>query len=646
MLKKILVLVLFTIFSLNIYSETLDSLLIELKNTSQDTVRVNLLYKVSKNIYTQNPDSAKAYILEALAISEKENFTLGIANSYLMLGRICFVKSDYELGIENNLKALKYYKKISDNQGIVDSYLNIGNIYSQQEKYIQGVQINLLSLKYLEKLKDKEGLCYAHLSIGSILLKNKNFRSAKKFFVQAIDMACEIHDTLKLVQGYNNLGSIYLEEENFEKSLFFYNKALNINQKVNNKRSQAFNLGNIANVYNYQKKFSEALVYYLKSKQIFEEIGEKTFITFSHYNIGNLLFNQSRFDEAATYFYESIEKANEIGNRNIILMANKKLAELYASQKDYLSAYNCRLNFDSIKEKIIEEDNLQKLTDLEKKYESEKNEKEIFKLNLINIEHNLAEEKSRLTSLSLSVSVIILFAGGIVLYKRNKEKKGINLKLETAVKDRTIRLENQNLEKELMLKEIHHRVKNNLQLISSLLNLQLHYNPTMSAPQVVAQFNNKIKCMAMIHDKLYAATDFKSLNVKEYFSDLCYFIKSMSDSPLTEMEFNIESHDLPLDKMIPCGLILNELVSNSLKHGITVEPKGRVRVEFQKTGSIYCLRVVDNGIGFPGEIDFKNLDSLGLTLVHSLVEQLNGEIKFIKDKETTVLVCFSLDKQA
>ncbi|MDQ3192413.1 MAG: tetratricopeptide repeat protein [Bacteroidota bacterium] len=611
-------------------------------NKAKDTTRINLLCEIATSIYTENPDSAIIYSKEAFLLSEKNNYTKGIAQSYLINGRILFVKSDYHLALNEFLKALRYYKLIENDKGIVDTYLNIANIYNHQEKYAKSVKINLISLKYLEKSNDKEGICYAYLSIGGNLLKNNQFKSAKKFFIYAIELSSEIHDTLKLVQSYNNLGNIYLEEELFEKSLYFYNKALEINQKVNNKRSQAFNYGNIANVYNYQKNFSDALKYYLISKQIFEEIGEKTFITFSYYNIGNLLFNQKKHNEAKTYFYTSIEKANEIGNRNINLMANKKLAELYAHQHDYLSAYKYWLNHDSIKEMIIKEDNLQKISELEKRYETEKKQKEINQLHLINVNHKLEEEKSKWTNLSLSVSLIVLITGGGILIKRNKEKKNINRNLELAVKERTMQLEAQNSEKELMLKEIHHRVKNNLQLISSLLKLQLHYYPNMSAEHVVDQFSNKIKCMAMIHDKLYAATDFNNLKVKDYFSDLCNLIKSMSDSPKTEILFNFENHELPLDRMIPCGLILNELVSNSLKHGYNLKSKGLIQVNFYKQETSYNLSVVDNGKGFRNDIDFENLSSLGLSIVHDLVEQLNGNISFQKEKdnETIVLINF------
>jgi len=195
-------------------------------------------------------------------------------------------------------------------------------------------------------------------------------------------------------------------------------------------------------------------------------------------------------------------------------------------------------------------------------------------------------------------------------------------------------------EKDILLQEIHHRVKNNMQIISSLLNLQITYLDDKEAVNLLKESQNRVRSMAIIHEKLYQSNDFTKINLTEYINSLVnglfysYSIKNHINSII-----NVDDVELNIETAIPVGLILNELVSNSLKHGFTTD-SGEVYIKLKTIDDNYEMIVGDNGIGFPKDIDFKNTESLGLQLVNNLVNQIDGEIELNINDGTEFKITF------
>ncbi|MBI4682149.1 MAG: HAMP domain-containing protein [Nitrospirae bacterium] len=197
-------------------------------------------------------------------------------------------------------------------------------------------------------------------------------------------------------------------------------------------------------------------------------------------------------------------------------------------------------------------------------------------------------------------------------------------------------------EKEVLLKEIHHRVKNNMQVISSLLNLQARQ---ISDKQYIELFNesrNRIASMALVHEKLYNSKDLTNIDFKDYINCLANELFSFYGISPKKILLKISSENirLPIDTAIPCGLIINELVSNSLKYAFPEGKNGEINIILDKTSAddndnFYNLTVSDNGIGIPGDLDIRRLKSLGLQLVITLVEhQLKGGMQLDRSKGT------------
>jgi PAS domain S-box-containing protein len=184
-------------------------------------------------------------------------------------------------------------------------------------------------------------------------------------------------------------------------------------------------------------------------------------------------------------------------------------------------------------------------------------------------------------------------------------------------------------EKEVLLREIHHRVKNNLQIISSILNLQSGYITDKHSLEVFEESKNRVRSMALIHEKLYQNESLSRLSLKEYVQELVVNLVNSyrRDSKNVESKIEIEEISLATDMAIPLGLIINELVSNSLKYAFPQAREGLIFISITKEeNNKYKMIVGDNGVGFPKDFDYKNTNTLGLQLVTSLVSQLNGEI--------------------
>jgi PAS domain S-box-containing protein len=198
-------------------------------------------------------------------------------------------------------------------------------------------------------------------------------------------------------------------------------------------------------------------------------------------------------------------------------------------------------------------------------------------------------------------------------------------------------------EKEVLLKEVHHRVKNNLQVISSILNLQTSYVKDKETANMLKECQNRIKTMAYIHESLYQTKDFLHINFGEYIINLVknLFYSYDANQQKIKANFDVDTIFLNLDTSIPCGLIINELVSNAFKYAFADNSQGFITVKVKKLENNKIKMIVaDNGKGIPHHIDYKNTESLGLQLVNILAEQINGTITLNKTNGTIFEIIF------
>lgn len=199
-------------------------------------------------------------------------------------------------------------------------------------------------------------------------------------------------------------------------------------------------------------------------------------------------------------------------------------------------------------------------------------------------------------------------------------------------------------EKEVLLKEIHHRVKNNLQIVSSLLSLQANHMQDQRAREMLKETQRRVKSMSIIHEKLYRASDLAQIDFADYIRELAndLFRSYHISADRITLELTLADAVLSVETALPCGLILNELISNCLKHAFPAGRTGEIRIELRSpSDGMFVLTVSDNGIGLPQGLDFRTTTSLGLQLVVTLAEQVRGTIELDRHEGTTFRLLFA-----
>jgi len=259
---------------------------------------------------------------------------------------------------------------------------------------------------------------------------------------------------------------------------------------------------------------------------------------------------------------------------------------------------------------------------------AEKLQLELTQKAILNIAEDAEEEKARLHDTQRAVLNILddLGAEKALL----QATQGEVLRSEQAMR-LSLR------EKEVLLKEIHHRVKNNLQVISSLLNLQARYLTDPAAREIFNESQNRVQSIALVHEKLYQSPDLSHVNFSEYTAALLDNLFDNYNAPGRGISkaIDVGGVRLTIDVAIPCGLIVNELVTNALKHAFPDGREGKVRVVLTEEGENLSLAVEDDGVGMPETVDPRNTGSLGLDLVFTFAEQLDARVEVERQGGTT-----------
>jgi PAS domain S-box-containing protein len=253
--------------------------------------------------------------------------------------------------------------------------------------------------------------------------------------------------------------------------------------------------------------------------------------------------------------------------------------------------------------------------------------------NRLTVETFLKRQDNSQINVEINISLVRFSDDAyIVMVARDiTERKAFENALKSSIK-----------EKEVLIREIHHRVKNNMQIISSLLNLQKQYVHDEEASSVLLESQNRVKSMAMIHEKLYKTQNFSEINFGDYITSLVddLFSSYGSYSGRIKKEMIFDEIMLGLETAIPCGLIISELVTNTLKYAFPNQMEGEFRIEMYEIDGLYHLIISDNGVGIPPNINFDKTETLGLVLVDSLVNQLEGTVELERNGGTKFKIIF------
>jgi len=401
-----------------------------------------------------------------------------------------------------------------------------------------------------------------------------------------------------------------------------------------------------ADCYQALNKPQLAEKYYLQVIDAFEARNYKdSYYYLSYKNIAEFYIKQKQYNNAATYLQKILESKNTLLPITDLAIAHQLQFKVDSANGNYLSGIKHFEAAKAITDSIFNQVKLRQTEQLQLQFETAKRDHENLVLRNNNNLQRSALEKAglsrKLISMVLIGSILVI---GLMIYLYRAKQKSNNI-----LKARQEEINNQNHqlnlllhEKEWLMKEIHHRVKNNLQIISSLLNTQSSYLDNEEALTAIRDSQNRMQAISIVHQKLYQADDMATINLGIYIEELAYSIRdSFKAQQVVRFDFDIASIRLTTADTVPLGLILNEAITNSVKYAFTDWEQGVVAISmFETKEGQYQLNIQDNGIGLPVDFDINKCSSLGINLMMGLSEQLSGKFSIHSNNGTLITIVF------
>ena len=501
------------------------------------------------------------------------------------LGYVYERKGQLDRAADYALESLRLGKKLSDKKAIALAYSDLSNLFWKQSKFEFGLEYGLKSAEIFEDL-DINDLDYGFTLyvVGNNYLALKDYQKALNYFEHSIAIG-------ERYGFYNNLSDVYISEVDLYTFLNEFEKA---------------------------KRAGENAVKYA------ELLDNNFMLMRSWLSIGKLQNIQGKYVSAIESLKKSIAIASDdFEDAFYLSQTYETLGKAYAGNHNYQEAYQAFAEYDNLKNQVFTAAADQRTSLLRTEFDVAQKE------NTIQLqEAQINRQRTRQTLIIIVVLLLVLYL--ILLYKA----------IQNNVKQNKL-LEKKNNENEFLLKEIHHRVKNNLEIVSSLLALQ---SAEINDPKIVdamQKSKHRIQSMSMVHQKLYQEKSLSSIEMKAYFEELAHYVVNVFDAGnRIEVLFEMNTLELDVDTAIPIGLIVNELVTNSLKYAFPNNQKGIIKIGLKKEHSQLFLKVSDNGIGKSDKEEYIGT-GFGTKLIQLLTRQLEGKMNL--DIENGTMVSFEFD---
>jgi len=575
--------------------------------------------------YRENaPKQSLEYAEKGLQLAQKVKDTASVSYFFTFIGVLYKNMGNYEKALEYYQKAIPINTQIKNEQGNAGIYNNIAFVYRLQGKYKSSLEYYLKSLRFFENAKSQKQVSNVLNNIGSLYSDQKNYERALDYFNQSLVIAQKLPDTLGIAFAYNNMGEVYQKQGKWKEAKFNFTQSLVWKKKKNHLRSIASGYANLGLVFQEEYKLDSAKYFLEEASKIYKQIDDTNGFIETLLRLGEVATKQNNYDIASQYYQEALNQSLKIGSKPLTEKAYKFFSEYYAQKQDYTNAYKYRILYDRAKDSLMNIESIKQINVLQAQYDDETQKKQISLLQLEKRMYGLEREAEKKTKWSLIIGIFMLFlltVGALWAY-RMKQKNNQQLEKQNDLIQQALQ------QKEILLKEIHHRVKNNLQIISSLLHLQAHKG--QNPEDLLQQSQDRIQAIAIIHEKLYKSENLQSISLAEYIENLIvYFQKTYSlEQKQIQIETQLDQVYLDIDKLIPCGLILNELITNSIKYAFNDQKQGVIKIWAKIQEDSCVLEVQDNGVGLPADLNPKKTKSLGLRLIDGLVKQIKGTWEF------------------
>jgi two-component sensor histidine kinase/tetratricopeptide (TPR) repeat protein len=559
-----------------------------------------------------NFDSAHYYarLMREDAISRKDKTSE--IKAALALG----VTHDYHNHIDS---ARHYYhlarsmsEEVHDEENLARANFNLATLEYAAGNYLLAIEEYRKTELIFKKLNNERALSRIYNNLGQVFLRSEQFTYAISYFLQSIELKKKLNDAKGQLNSFTNLSIAYRKAREYSKAVSTSGYVLALSQELVDSLAYRNELANLGEIYHEMGKPDSALVLFKEAESLLKQDDPASFKMTLWNNLADIYLLKSNYAKSKHYLQQAAAIADVDPVQKLYYL--KVQAKFFAATGQFAQAYAYQAQLMDESNKQTSETVLKKLREYEVLFETEKKEHKISSLELEKKESDLREQRSAFQRNIFVGIALALFSIAAVVLWQYRQKQKINAKLSAALAER-----------EILLKEIHHRVKNNLQVISSLLNLQSKNVKDKSVQEAVLEGRNRVKSMSIIHEHLYQKNNLTGIAMNVYIHELYQglFRAYGKDEEDIELHANIDPIVLDVDTAIPLGLIVNELLTNSLKYAFPENSTGTIRIHLKRENSALRLHVADTGIG-------KNVASasagFGMELITILAEKLKAKI--------------------
>lgn len=552
---------------------------------------------------------------------------------YELKGYFLFRLNSSDKAIEPFEKAIDHFRKGANKLGEATSCNNLAVLFNRTGNNILSIEYSKKALKLFDELNHLEGKASILGSLSLIFREQGDLETAFEYGENALSLYRSENNSNGIAKQLNDLAGLKKDIGDTTAALLDYESALSIYRELNNKSGEAKVLNNIGAIIKNQKKYEKARRYFLESLQLSESKNNTTGVGFVSINLGELDYETGKLKPAE----EKAKKALSIGesqsNPVMVKRAAELLQNIYIKQNDWEKAFEMQSLFMETQEQILNDQTKKAALQEAMRYTYEKQrtieQKEAERLKQITQERQI---RYRITNIAIgAIAVLLLF---IVIFAVNR--------LRLSNKQKKL-IQKQSDEQKLLLQEVHHRVKNNFQIVSSLLRLQSYNLKEDHFSAVFDDAINRINAMSLVHDIIYKQEAFSNIDSKEYLTKLTEQLKRSAKPKEIDIQVETGRFTLRIQTLIHIGIVLNELIMNSIKYGFKEEIKEpKINIILSKSDNQYNLKYMENGVG----IDLKDYKkSFGMDLIDTIISQHEGTVKVYAeaDWKTVVSVSFQED---
>ena len=600
-----------------------------------DSVNISSLLNLAYDLSRRDLDKAFTVLKQADSVCLESGLTRMrpyIDYHYAMLHRN---KGEFEQALLYVGEFLQEMQTRSDSLEIMKGLNVQTTIYYEMTDYAATLESALKLKAWSERIDNIRGQIGGISFMALVMSDRDQTDKAIAHYHQAIELCLAAKDTGRLANMYNNLAGAYLKQKDYNEALTYYRLTKEIDEKDGYTWGIFNSYHNIGNVQLHTKEFDQAFNNLQKAYDLQKEIG----------SIQELNMTENKLGYAAAKLGKSegiplLKHALEVSRENDYLHEEeqtlKYLSEVYEDRNDLTKALSYHKAYKTLSDKIYRQQVDAKTDELQVQYETAEKEQEIASLSAENKIQVLELNQARQMKWALMLGLLGLALFAALLYRNNRFRRQVN----AALTQQNILIEQNLAEKEMLLKEIHHRVKNNLQIVSSLLNLQSRNVHDEAARDAMREGQNRVKSMAIIHQNLYQEDDLIGVDTGQYIAKLTDSLRRSYniDPDRISITTDIEAGKQDVDLMIPLGLITNELISNALKHAFTDGRQGHISVSLKRENNNLKLSVKDNGVGIPDKDVSNTSASMGMKIVHAFTSKLKGQLSVHEDEGTEFIL--------